>query len=186
MAGLSTARELSIQDLVILGLLAERGLHGYEIDRTLVNRGIRQWADLSRPQIYYSLKKLARLGLIGETQETDQDDPPGGPDRTIFNVTPKGTRQLRIALAREEWASRSATPPFATWLALSPMLPHAEALNVLRKREEFLKGEIASREARPTREAQPESADWGMDLILAQLRAELEFVRRGLKAKRSG
>ncbi len=52
---------LTIPDLVILSLLAERPMHGYEVNATLEDRKIRDWAPVSRPQIYYSLDKLAKL-----------------------------------------------------------------------------------------------------------------------------
>ena len=42
-------------------------MHGYEANATLENRKIRDWAAVSRPQIYYSLEKLTRLGLIRAT-----------------------------------------------------------------------------------------------------------------------
>ncbi len=55
---------LTISDLVILSLLAERPMHGYEVNATLEDRKIREWAPVSRPQIYYSLDKLTKLKLI--------------------------------------------------------------------------------------------------------------------------
>ena len=51
-------------DLVILSLLAERGMHGYEVNLELERRCVRDWAGISRPQVYYSLEKLAAAGLI--------------------------------------------------------------------------------------------------------------------------
>src|SRR5260370_34528342 len=63
---------LTISDLVILSLLAERPMHGYEVNATLEDRKIRNWAPVSRPQIYYSLDKLTKLKLI---RVTDVDSP---------------------------------------------------------------------------------------------------------------
>src|SRR5207244_13151569 len=50
-------------DLVILSLLAERSMHGYEVNAELERREARDWVAISRPQIYYSLEKLARPGV---------------------------------------------------------------------------------------------------------------------------
>src|SRR5437016_10103051 len=63
---------LTIPDLVILSLLAERPMHGYEVNATLENRKIRDWAAVSRPQIYYSLDKLTSLGLIRSEEHTSE------------------------------------------------------------------------------------------------------------------
>src|SRR5271156_6861162 len=57
-------RELTTPDLVLLSLLAERPMHGYEANAELERREVRDWAGISRPQVYYSLEKLARAGLV--------------------------------------------------------------------------------------------------------------------------
>ena len=46
---------LTTPDLVLLSLLAERPMHGYQANLELERREIRDWAGISRPQIYYSL-----------------------------------------------------------------------------------------------------------------------------------
>ena len=51
---------LTTPDLVLLSLLAERPMHGYQANAELVRREIRDWAGISRPQVYYSLEKLAQ------------------------------------------------------------------------------------------------------------------------------
>src|SRR6266403_4986082 len=79
----SVAR-LTTPDLVILSLLAERPMHGYEANATLEDRKIRDWAAVSRPQIYYSLDKLTRLGLIRAIAE---DSPSAGPERRVLQTT---------------------------------------------------------------------------------------------------
>src|SRR6476659_6156131 len=78
---------LTISDLVILSLSAERPMHGYEVNATLEDRKIREWAPVSRPQIYYSLDKLTKLKLIRVTQT---DSPSGGPERRVMQTTALG------------------------------------------------------------------------------------------------
>ena len=51
---------LTIPDLVVLGLLSEGPMHGYEIVAELERREVKDWAGISRPQVYYSLDKLAK------------------------------------------------------------------------------------------------------------------------------
>src|ERR1700687_1719675 len=57
-------RGLTTPDLVLLSLLAERAMHGYEANLELERRNVRDWTGISRPQVYYSLEKLGTLGLI--------------------------------------------------------------------------------------------------------------------------
>src|SRR6058998_3482220 len=78
---------LTTPDLVLLSLLAERPMHGYQANLELERREIRDWAGISRPQVYYSLEKLARAGMI-RTLETDERA--AGPERSTFETTTKG------------------------------------------------------------------------------------------------
>src|SRR5438552_8424882 len=86
---------LTTPALVILSLLDERPMHGYEVNATLENRKIRDWAAVSRPQIYYSLDKLAGLGLLRVNR---QDSAAAGPERRVLETTDSGRRHLADAL----------------------------------------------------------------------------------------
>src|SRR5260221_1208278 len=108
--------DLTTPDLVILSLLAERPRHGYELNAELERRQVRDWAALSRPQIYYSLDKLARLRLA---RTIGSEAPAAGPDRRVFETTAEGREALADALEREDWTSGRDRPAFLTWMALS-------------------------------------------------------------------
>src|SRR5205807_10426388 len=77
---------LTMPDLVLLSLLAERPMHGYQANLELERREVRDWAAISKPQVYYSLEKLARLGLIGEAES---DEAIAGPERQVYATTPR-------------------------------------------------------------------------------------------------
>src|SRR3979490_1054459 len=83
------ARKLALTtpDLVLLSLLAERPMHGYQTNLELERREIRDWGNLSGPQVYYSLEKLAKRGVI---RSLETEAPAGGPERSIFETTEKG------------------------------------------------------------------------------------------------
>src|SRR5260221_5447424 len=95
--------ELTTPDLVLLSLLAERPMHGYQANLELERREIRDWAGISRPQVYYSLEKLARAGLI---RGLETDEPAAGPERSAFETTAKGKAALAVALQRDEGATQ--------------------------------------------------------------------------------
>src|SRR5438094_10035354 len=107
---------LTTPDLVILSLLAERPMHGYEVNATLENRKIRDWAAVSRPQIYYSLDKLTGLGLLRIAKEGSAV---AGPERRVLETTDSGRRHLADALEDAHWIDTPVHEPFLTWLALS-------------------------------------------------------------------
>src|SRR5881396_1473025 len=114
--GAERGSRLTTPDLVILSLLAERPMHGYEVNATLEDRKIRNWAPVSRPQIYYSLDKLTKLKLI---RVTDVDSPSAGPERRVMETTPLGREQLADALEATHWVRQRVHQPFLIWLALS-------------------------------------------------------------------
>src|SRR5437868_9669647 len=104
----SKKSSLTTPDLVLLSLLAERAMHGYQANAELERRCIRDWAAISRPQVYYSLEKLARQGLIS----AGKSEPSGGPERNVYSTTRKGRAALTRALEQEHWTTERERPPF--------------------------------------------------------------------------
>src|SRR5713226_10385883 len=103
-------------DLVLLSLLAERPMHGYQANLELERREVRDWAGISRPQVYYSMEKLTRMGLLREATDSD---PAAGPERAVFGISAKGRAMLSKALEQEDWTTQRERPAFLTWMALS-------------------------------------------------------------------
>jgi DNA-binding PadR family transcriptional regulator len=172
--------ELTTPDLVLLSLLAERPMHGYQANSELERRQVRDWAGISRPQVYYSLEKLARLGLI-RCKSTDQ--PSAGPERSVFETTPSGCSALADALERENWAIGRERAPFLAWIALSWQARPGVFARQLQKREEFLEGEL-QREVATLRAVQAEvghsfhEAIWMLSLTIQQIRTELRWLAK--------
>jgi DNA-binding PadR family transcriptional regulator len=172
--------ELTTPDLVLLSLLLEAPMHGYQANLELERREVRDWAGISRPQVYYSLDKLERLGLIRPARD---DEAAAGPERRVFRTTAKGQQALREALAEERWIQQRERPPFLTWLALSwQALPDVFRLQI-EKRREFLGTQIA-REAEVLDSVREEvghdfhEAVWMLTLTIDQLKTELAWLDR--------
>jgi DNA-binding PadR family transcriptional regulator len=177
-----TARKtgLTVPDLVLLSLLAEEAMHGYQANAELERRQIQDWASISRPQVYYSLDKLARLGLI---KEAGDPEPALGPERRIFSTTAKGRVALAAALEREGWTNQRDRPAFLTWMALSWQASPPSVLTQLRRREKFLEAEL-EREWATLRAVEQEvghgfhEAVWMIKLVIEQFRTELSWLRQ--------
>ena len=173
-------RELTTPDLVLLSLLADRPMHGYQANLELERRQVRDWAGISRPQVYYSLEKLARLGLI---RGATSDEPVAGPERSVFSSTAAGRAALADGLEREEWTTGRERPPFLTWIALSWQARPGVFERQLRMREKFVKKELAREEA-TLRSVRAEvghrfhEAVWMLSLTIQQLRTELRWLRK--------
>jgi DNA-binding PadR family transcriptional regulator len=173
-------RGLTTPDLVLLSLLAERPMHGYQANLELERRQVRDWAGISRPQVYYSLEKLAGLGLI---RAADSDDPAAGPERSVFTTSARGRAALADALEREDWVTQRERPPFLTWIALSWQARPAVFEQQLRRRQKFLEKELAREEA-TLRGVRAEvghrfhEAVWMLSLTIQQIRTELRWARK--------
>lgn len=173
-------RELTVPDLVLLSLLAEEAMHGYQANAELERRQVQDWAGVSRPQVYYSLEKLARLGLI---KEAGDPEPALGPERRIFSTTTKGRAALAAALEREVWTNQRDRPPFLTWMALSWQASPGVVRKQLQRRKEYLQAELAREEA-TLRAVETEvghrfhEAVWMIKLVIEQFRTELSWLRQ--------
>jgi len=172
--------KLTTPDLVLLSLLAERPMHGYQANAELERREIRDWAGISRPQVYYSLEKLARAGLI---RSLETNEPATGPERSSFETTAGGRAALADALEREDWTTQRERPPFLTWVALSWQARPGVFQEQIRRRREFLERELA-REKEVLRSILVEvghpyhEAVWMVSLMIDHFRTELRWLKR--------
>ena len=173
-------RALTIPDLVLLSLLAERPLHGYQANAELERRQVRDWAGISRPQVYYSIEKLARLGLI---RAAGDDVPTAGPERSVFATTAKGRAALADALERDDWTTQRERPPFLTWIALSWQARPGVFRQQIQRRRKFLEKELVREEA--TLQAIKKEVGHGFtkrsgwsSLVIEQFRGELRWLRK--------
>jgi len=155
-------------------------MHGYQANLELERRQVRDWAGISRPQVYYSLEKLAGRGLI---RAADSHNPAAGPERSVFTTSARGRAALADALEREDWATQRDRPPFLTWLALSWQARPGVFEQQLQRRQKFLEKELA-REETTLRAVRAEvghrfhEAVWMLSLAIQQIRCELRWARK--------
>ena len=169
---------LTTADLVLLSLLAERPMHGYQANAELVRREVQDWAGISRPQVYYSLEKLVRLGMLRKAADKAEAE---GPDRQVYAVTEKGSQALADALERVDWTTQRTRPAFLTWMALSWQARRGVFAQQLQKRRQFLRAEVA-REKETLQSVLKEvghpyhEAVWMISLKIAEFETELGWL----------
>jgi DNA-binding PadR family transcriptional regulator len=150
---------LTTADLVVLSLLTERSMHGYEL-------------------VYYAIQKLAGLKLI---QSQKSDSHATDRDRTVFTPTAAGRKELEKGLARPEWAQTRIPQPFTTWLGLSIHLKDKEIGTILGERKKFLESELKKeKESLKYIDAlESDRAKVGADivrLVILQIETELRWL----------
>ena len=163
---------------MLLSLLAERPLYGYQANTMLEFRKWRDW--ISRPQVYYSLDKLSRLGFI---RSSSAESAAMGPERAVYETTARGRSALADALERDDWIEQTDRPPFLIWLALSWQCRPGVFLEQLRKRQTFLEAEL-TRKQEIQRAVLKEvghryhEAVWMLSLNIDQIRTELRWLKK--------
>jgi len=178
-----SSEKLTTPDLVLLSLLAERPMHGYEANALLEFRMVRDWAGVSRPQVYYSLDKLARRRLIRSIRAENGDVEAPGPKRRIFETTPRGLDALADALESDDWTDQSERPAFLTWVALSWQCRPGIFLKQVRRRQKFLEHELARKQeillaVRREVGHRFHEAVWMLGFNIDQIRTELRWLRK--------
>lgn len=125
---------LNRNDLLVLGLLLDRPMHGYEILQQIRAADVGLWLAISPAAIYYSLSKLYRRGLVTETRARGE-----GPERSIYHLTDQGRHAF---FAGMEEALASQEPSYSDYdlgIYLLNKLPQEQVLGLLEQRLEFLR-----------------------------------------------
>jgi len=123
---------LTNNDLLVLGLLLDRPMHGYELSQHVKAEGIPVWFDISTAAIYYSLNKLRREGLVSETHSGTRGE------KSIYRVTEHG-RERFFAKMEDVLASEEPVRfQYDLGILLLNRLPHERASALLEERMAFL------------------------------------------------
>lgn len=177
-SGLTTA------DLVVLSLISERPMHGYEVVKEYERQEVEDWASVSRPHVYYALRKLAERKLIDSASTSEEPEPRG---KTVYRITRAGSEALSEALMSRSWATSRTPTAFNTWLGLSIHARQRDKRRQLAARRLYLEEQIAKEkhtlgkvEADTGRRARTAAVMIG--LCIEQFEAELRWLRRAEEA----
>lgn len=126
--------ELTRIDLLLLGLLMDHPMHGYELHQQVKEEGIDRWFNLSLPGIYYSLGKLRDRGLVLEMQRART----GGTIRAVYRVTERGREAFFSRLDAEATSRDRPSLDYDLVVYFLNKLPLSRAEELLAQRSRFL------------------------------------------------
>jgi DNA-binding PadR family transcriptional regulator len=92
-------------DVALLGLLAERPMHAWDIVKQIEYRWMKTWTDLGRSTVYKSLDALEARGLV-----TSDEAVVDGRARRTYTLTGDGRRALADGVTHY-----LATPEYPHW-----------------------------------------------------------------------
>jgi DNA-binding PadR family transcriptional regulator len=126
-------------ELAILGLIVEQPRHGYEIERVIEERGMRNWTEVGFSSIYYLLKKLEQEGYVeGQLVEAAR-----GPARKVYRASPSGREALRAGVIEALSVPQRSYPSVQLGLSHLPGIPVADAVAALGQYRDSLAEQLA-------------------------------------------
>jgi DNA-binding PadR family transcriptional regulator len=126
--------------LAVLVCLYERPMHPYEVAHTLKTRGKHESMRLNYGSLYSVVEGLEKRGLI-TAREPEQEG--RRPPRTVYEITPDGTRELADWLAELLATPVKEYTNFEAGLSMIAALPPDEVATLLRQRHEALQSRLA-------------------------------------------
>lgn len=161
-------------ELALLSLLSEQPRHGYDIEKVIDERGMRDWTEIGFSSIYYLLRKLEKEGLI----EGEWEGHPGrGPARKVYALTPEGMSAVLDGVLEALSTPQPLFPPIQLGLANLPGVPKQKALAALLKyRKALLARSQAVQKKRDLQRPLPLFVEAMFSYSLAMIRAEHDWL----------
>jgi DNA-binding PadR family transcriptional regulator len=155
-------------DLLLLGLLLDRPMHGYELYQQIQTEEIDTWFNVSMAGVYYSLGKLRDRELVAESRQR------GGRSarKSIYRLTEEGRTAFFSAMEAQALSEETTSLDYDLVIYLLNKLPLQQATSMLEQHLDFL-GEKA-RALQTILEAERDHS--GSSLRLAVLDHKLRFL----------
>ncbi len=172
--------------MVILGLLREKPLYGYEI-KQIIEEHMSDWTSIAFGSIYFALDKLSSEGFVDKVSVEKQGR---RPSRSVYQINQTGRDEF-LRLLRESW--QQVEQQFFTLdlcLFFMQALPREEIIAYLRARQESLQSVLRHIQTHREEEMeQPEIPPIARAIFnhsIAHTRAELDWISQLCKDLEEG
>jgi DNA-binding PadR family transcriptional regulator len=161
-----------MQQEVVLAMLAKEPSHGYELRARLRHALGPLGEALNAGQVYVTLTRLEKAGLVTADRSTGAAD---RPDRKVYELTPDGQQRVAEWLAEVSWPKPDLAE-FHLKLVAAAAAGLADPLSIVdAQRRELLR---RLRDAQRAALAEPEGSDAALLLegIVLRLQADLRWL----------
>lgn len=93
-------------EIVVLGLLTQEPLYGYDLLERFRSRSMGYWVEVGKASVYQALRRLERDGLITGRAQAG----PEGPDRRVYRISRAGRDRLTAGIVERS----SSLEPYET------------------------------------------------------------------------
>ncbi|MGB8656975.1 MAG: PadR family transcriptional regulator [Candidatus Zixiibacteriota bacterium] len=122
-------------ELVVLGLLSEQPMHGYQLYHQIEKSNMETWAQANLASIYNTLERLRRVGMV----QAKKEKPGKMPEREVYHITSKGKKRLSNLVEEAITDQRMPENSFCVAVAFLFGLPKKRALECLEEKKKNLK-----------------------------------------------
>jgi DNA-binding PadR family transcriptional regulator len=122
-------------ELVVLGLLNEQPMHGYQLYHQIEKSNMETWAQVNLASIYNTLDRLRREKMV----EAKKEKPGKMPEREVYHITPKGKTKLSHLVEEALTEHRMPENNFCVGIAFLFGLSKKKALECLEIKRKDLK-----------------------------------------------
>jgi DNA-binding PadR family transcriptional regulator len=161
---------LTDAELIVLGMLYEKPQHGYDLDKLIKMRGVRNWANIGFSSVYYILNKLEKKGCV-------MSDPAENGPRRSYSITKSGSDICRQNTKQLFTKRVSPKNPFMVGIANSYMLSKDEIKASLADRRKQLDNQLSLlAKMQEAQQPLPEHAAHLFSYSQAMIKAEIEWI----------
>lgn len=128
-------------DLLLLGLLLDRPMHGYELYQQIHCEGIDDWFNVSMAGVYYSLGKLRDQGLVAESPQR------GSTRKSIYRLTEEGRTAFFEAMEAHAVSQEKTYLDYDVVIYFLNKIPLQQAADLLEGRQTFLEEQVRAADA---------------------------------------
>ncbi|WP_287152752.1 PadR family transcriptional regulator [Candidatus Solincola tengchongensis] len=121
-------------ETMVLGLLAERERHGYDLLREMEERGFLRWCPASKVAVYKVLARLEEKGYLTSWMEREGNMP----EKRVYALTADGEERLRDVVHAACSEEEPLRLDYAVGAAFLERLSVDEAVDALESRRSFL------------------------------------------------
>lgn len=122
-------------ELVVLGLLGEKPMYGYQLYQEVEKREMEHWAQVNLASIYNTLNRLQKDKLI-----LGKGERPGKmPERKVYHITSKGKKRLEDLVQMALNEQKMPQDSFVVGVAFLQGLSKEKILDSLSKKKEQLR-----------------------------------------------
>lgn len=142
------ARSTTKLDLLLLGMLMERPMHGWEQFRRIQAEGVEEWLRVSFAGVYYRLGKLHEQELVAKAWEQKGRRTP----KSVYRLTEKGRAAFYATLEAKAVRTERPNLDYGIVIFLLDKLPPQRAIALLKQRQAFLAEQAQELEIAMSRE----------------------------------